>query len=376
MKMFQKPISLSKGFGTILLMGASTAIAGVNTWTSIGPPIIPEASAVAIDPVMTSVFYAPPWRSVDGGTTWELTNLGTNCLFLVVAAGPSGTAYAGTGCGLTFPPLTGLIFKSTDVGSTWTEVSNFPSCAVVQILVDPIVPTTVFARTDCRDPFSENLMKSLDGGHTWTHIGQELTNLTQQYQGSLDDLVMDPSNHEILFIQSPIGLFRSTDGGNTFSFFSPGAYALAVDPRNPLIMYGRTAAATSVFCCAVSKSIDGGRTFVPTSLDPLVAFRVFHIVVNPKTGDAYAAANGDKYDFGGVFETDSGGTCWREMAASPGTVEEQVNTNSLAVDPAGNFLLASVSLPHPVAKYEFAPGFEPICVGRPRPQPRFVAPRR
>jgi len=363
-------------FGVILLLTASTAMAGVNNWTPIGPPTDPEIAALAIDPVVSSVFYAPPWRSVDGGATWELTALSsyaTDFLFIAAAAGPSGTAYAGTGCCLPNTPSVGLLLKSTDAGLNWTQISSLPGCAILQILVDPLVPNTVFAETECIgfEPYIHsqtfNLIKSLDGGQTWTQIGREIP----QQAEILTKLVMDPTDDQILYVGTSVGLFKSADGGSTWSLLSADRFAAVVVARsNPMTIYARVGE-------LISRSTDGGRTFVPTSLNTYYAGRVTELAINPKDpSKLYAAVQGGKYDTAAVFETDSGGTCWKRMAASAGTVDGLFVSIKLAIDPAGKFLLAVTNQRIRVSEYEIAPAFAPICASRPRSEPRSVLPRR
>jgi len=99
------------------------------------------------------------------------------------------------------------------------------------------------------------IWKSTDGGSTWTHLASQVTALTTPGNGtytgdafagrSVSSIVVDPSNPNVLYVGSargvrgissvtggatsnpptprpPFGLFKSTDGGATFSFIWDG----------------------------------------------------------------------------------------------------------------------------------------------------------
>src|SRR5260370_36480429 len=111
-----------KHSAAVLLLTSSRLFAGVNTWTSSGPLSVGDNFGVAIDPGNTAIFYAPPWKSTDGGASWQLTSLSSYAVtkvFYSVAAGPSGTVYVGTSCCYPSTLSPGLL-KSTDAGVNWT----------------------------------------------------------------------------------------------------------------------------------------------------------------------------------------------------------------------------------------------------------------
>ncbi|HEY3780046.1 MAG TPA: hypothetical protein VGL56_03105 [Fimbriimonadaceae bacterium] len=136
----------------------------------------------------------------------------------------SATIYAGSGGG-------GL-WKSTNSGSTWACVSDktpwtYP--AVSSIAIDPTNHLVIYVGTGDFDGFydtyNQGIMKSTDGGTTWTNVGTTVTGLNNE---AVSHIVIDPSNHLIVTASTGRGaysgpnaeagnVFRSTDGGQTWA---------------------------------------------------------------------------------------------------------------------------------------------------------------
>src|SRR5579871_1882966 len=102
----------------------------------------------------------------------------------------------------------GGVWKSTDAGTTWTPLTdNQPSLAIGALAIDPLNPNIIFAGTG--EPFAANqftysggLLKSTDGGATWTNIQQPfLQDGVVSY--SLSQIAVDPQNDQIVLAASP-----------------------------------------------------------------------------------------------------------------------------------------------------------------------------
>jgi photosystem II stability/assembly factor-like uncharacterized protein len=365
--------------GAMILSCASTLVAGINTWTTNGPPRseFNFTFAIAIDPGDPAIFYAPPWRSSDGGRNWQLTSLSSYVdpqgnsatgVFLSAAAGPSGTVYVGTSCCYPNALSPGILLKSNDAGVNWTQASSFVGCAVERILVDPIVPSDIFLLQSCNPlepglPRSNRLVKSADGGHTWfPPIGQALTGL----QGDPVALTLDATDRQTLYASTTAGLFKSLDGGTTWSPLFTSAYlnALVVEPSNPMVIYA------SGLGLGILKSTDGGRTFVAASRGLTIPLVDVLLVDHAHPSRLYAATEWQRLDPSRVFVADTNEDCWKPInnGLPPGRID------GLAIDPAGNFLLA-VRVGEGVFEYDFGPDFTPNCLVGSRPQPRTIPSR-
>jgi photosystem II stability/assembly factor-like uncharacterized protein len=167
---------------------------------------------VAIDPSNSSIVYASLWQARQG--PWE------------------NGAFGGPGSGL---------FKSTDGGTTWKQLTNgLPNwdrdrVARIGIGIAPSRPSRLFAVVDARTP---GLYRSDDSGETWTLINSDERVLARPSDAS--DVRVLPTNPDIVFVPTVV-TWKSIDGGKTFTGFrgAPGGddYQKAwFNPNNPDII--------------------------------------------------------------------------------------------------------------------------------------------
>ncbi len=137
----------------------------------------------------------------------------------------------------------GGLWKTTDHGGSWTCVTDtFGSLPVGCVTIDPTQPQTIYLGLgECNESGDsypgDGLWKSTDGGNSWSYLGFAAA----QY---IAKVLIDPRNHEQLFVASPgpnsssdtnRGIFRSTDGGATWTrslsggFSAPAVNGCSVD---------------------------------------------------------------------------------------------------------------------------------------------------
>ena len=159
--------------------------------------------------------------------------------------------------------------KTTDGGSTWTTINSGLPKGVVQtpafdrrgrplfpraptepvqaLAIDPVNPATLYGGN------ARGVFKTTDGGLSWTGSGL----ITQ----SVYTLAIDPANSSTIYVGTQDGgVFKSTDGGQSWSGSgSPSApvQALAIDPTYPSTIYAATSGG------GVFKSTDGGESWQP-----------------------------------------------------------------------------------------------------------------
>src|SRR5256714_6154272 len=121
------------------------------------------------------------------------------------------------------------MFRSTDGGKTWTRAGLRDAGQVAKIVLHPgnadVVYAAAFGHVFGPNPM-RGVYRSADGGKTWNKV------LSRNDSTGAIDLVMDPTNPRILYAalwqaqRSPwdfssggkgSGLFKSTDGGDTWS---------------------------------------------------------------------------------------------------------------------------------------------------------------
>jgi photosystem II stability/assembly factor-like uncharacterized protein len=194
---------------------------GGLTWTN---------ETLGINPNDPSLFYVPyvldtanPWRLVLGtNRVYETVNRGdfwraisapgtggwtvsTNIDSLATAATDGNTIYAST---------RGSIFVTFDDGLHWQQQNiTGVSDHIQDLQVDPADPFTAYA---VRDRFGGgHVFKTTDGGLNWTNISGDLPDLPA-YTLALD------TRTNTLYVGTDDGVYASTDEGNSWSRFGSG----------------------------------------------------------------------------------------------------------------------------------------------------------
>ena len=109
-------------------------------------------------------------------------------------------------------PVGGL-WKSTDAGNSWTPLTDgIPQIGISGIEIHPDIPGTIYILTgdgDGRDNPSSGVLKSSNGGVTWTTTALQWSpnQLVRGYK-----LLMHPDNPDTMFVASSDGLYRTDDG--------------------------------------------------------------------------------------------------------------------------------------------------------------------
>lgn len=164
------------------------------------------------------------WKTTDGGTTWasKTDNLPNQTISGVMGSkADANIIYAGTGKRFANSSVPGNgILKSTDKGETWevlastlddAKFANISRIAVDQSNANNIVAST-FTETTIRStdaPFQSYLYKSTDGGTTWTEMLNS-TSLIQQ-------VVTSETNFDLQFVSlNGQEIQRTKDGGTTW----------------------------------------------------------------------------------------------------------------------------------------------------------------
>src|ERR1043166_3656084 len=207
--------------------------------------------ALAIDPRNSNVLYvgtgeANPgggsvaypgdgvWKTTDGGATWQHLGLDQTIAIGRIVVDPrnsSNVFVAATGH-LFSRSIDRGVYRSQDGGLTWTKVLFVSDIAgAIDLAIDPVDPTRVFAATweRIRTPSERTyggpgsgLWRSTDGGTTWTRLAGGLPASTTE--PSRIGVAIAPSSPSTVYTafyrksdQGLDGLFRSTDGGTTWT---------------------------------------------------------------------------------------------------------------------------------------------------------------
>jgi photosystem II stability/assembly factor-like uncharacterized protein len=155
----------------------------------------------------------------------------------------------------------GGIWKSTNGGAMWSpKFDREPTLSTGSIAIDPANTNVLYVATS--DPFgygvpfwggtySVGVMKSINGGNTWAATG---LNWTVSQNRVIRHLAMDPSNPNILLAATSAGLYRTDNGGATWTQILPAStYDVEFQQNNGAIVYATTN--------QVMKSTNAGASF-------------------------------------------------------------------------------------------------------------------
>jgi photosystem II stability/assembly factor-like uncharacterized protein len=210
------------------------------------------------------------FKSIDDAKSWRLltrkikyNGIGKHVLrpggkrLIIIDPSDSKVIYAGS--------YKDGIFKSTDGGNTWFG-KGLEGKRISSILISPANPQTIYVSSVLGKEEEENsqggLYRSRDGGKNWERIGNGIIDVHQ--------LVMDHTDHNIIYAScGAAGIFKTSDGGTTwidknkgleelipakFKLSSINYVSLAIDPKNPAIIY----TGSGVRRGQIYKSVNGG----------------------------------------------------------------------------------------------------------------------
>src|ERR1700730_6819916 len=226
-----------------------------SSWTAIGPASLTSGSTnglvsgrvagIAADPTNANIIYIAPagggvWKTTDGGSTWtELTDTQSTLSMGAIAVAPTNplVIYAGTGeANNSGDSNYGLgILTSTDGGANWTlrtgPSNAFSRLTTSQIAVDPTNSSIAYAAMadlGANGVFGSNtgIWKTTDGGATWTNT---TTTITSLFPWSA--VVIDPNNSQNLY--AAVGYLYGTSSNGVYrSVNGGGSWSLLTNGPN------------------------------------------------------------------------------------------------------------------------------------------------
>jgi hypothetical protein len=207
----------------------------------------------------------------------------------------------------------GGIWKSADAGLTWIPLSdNLPQIGVSGIAVDYTNSNIIYIATgdrDSQDTYSVGVLKSTDGGLTWNTTGLSIAD-TNSYIG---DIVIDPTNSQVLLCATSFGLQRTTDGGLSWNLKMPGNFSqgnIRFNPSNSQLVY-------AVSEDAFYRSSNNGDTFENIALPTINALgRINLDVTLADSNYVYLLAVNQDAAFEGIYRSTDMGLTWSKMSTA------------------------------------------------------------
>ena len=296
-------------------------------WRCIGPFRAGRTVAITGVPHQPNVFYMAAvnggvWKTTDFGNTWfpifddqDTGSVGA----VAVAPSDPNILYVGSGEGLQRPDLSigDGVYKSSNAGRTWTHLGLRDAQQITAILVDPKDANRVFVAAEGH-PYGPNaergVFRSTDGGQSFEKV------LNKDENTGAADLAFDPTNSQTVFavlwaarvapweirsgesfVAAGSGLYKSTDGGSTWSQLTKGLPAssdgglgrigIAVAPSQPARMYATVEAKKDA---GIYRSDDAGESWQQVNSDHRIGGRgpgSMGIAVSPDNPDVIYVAN-------------------------------------------------------------------------------------
>jgi photosystem II stability/assembly factor-like uncharacterized protein len=276
---------------------------GDMRYRMIGPHRGGRAKAAAGVPDQPHTFYmgvvnGGVWKTTDAGRTWfpifddqPTGSVGA----IAIAPSDPNVIYVGSGEGLQRPDLsTGNgIYRSSDGGRSWTHLGLRDGQQIPQIVVHPTDANRLWVAV-LGHPYGANeergIFRSRDGGKTFDKV------LYVDADTGAADLAIDPKNPDVLYAamwearQGPwenadfrgpgSGVFKSTDAGTTWRsitkglpVFDPdrlGRIGLTVAPSDPKRLFATVEASRNA---GLYRSDDAGESWYLVNADPRVTMR-------------------------------------------------------------------------------------------------------
>ena len=191
----------------------------------------------------------------------------------------------------------GGIWKTTDGGSSWKVIptTDIISLGILDIAISKTDPDIMYATTGDASgwhlfkSFSVGVIKSTDGGDTWSIVGETYELADSVYCARIQ---IHPENESIVFVATTKGVIKTTDGGASWKYVLSGYNCrdLKLNAANRNIIYTTTFGYDGpnfILMCD-----DGGETwYITKTLEDAVRIE---LAVTPANPDLIYAIAGHK----------------------------------------------------------------------------------
>lgn len=250
----------------------------------------------------------------------------------------------------------GGVWKSNDGGVTFNPIFDDYCQSIGAVEIDPNDPDkTIYVGTGeiwTRNSVSvgDGLYKSTDGGTNWKKIGFEKSD-------RIASVIVNPKNSKEIYVgvlgalwgdSEERGVYKTIDGGETWNKIlydgpSTGCADLAIDPKNPNILYAsmwefrRTGWSfnSGGEKSALYKSVDGGKSWnkIHNGFPEGKLGRLAIAVAPSNPNILYTVIEAEKKERKGLYRSDDAGKSWKQLNNDFGITVRPFYFSRIVVDP-------------------------------------------
>ena len=244
--------NVSSGYGVWKSVDAG------KTWVQAGLPKTRHIPRIAIHPTNPDIVYAAAlgniytstqdrgvYKSTDGGKTWDkvlFTNKDAGAVDLTLDPNNPRILYASTWNARRTPYSLSsggdgsALWKSTDSGKTWSEISKNKGFAkdtlgIIGVTVSPANSERVWAIVENKE--KGGVYRSDDGGESWSQLNSDRS--LRQRAWYYSRIYADPQDVDVVYVVN-VSYHKSKDGGKNFSSYNAphgDHHDLWIAPENP-----------------------------------------------------------------------------------------------------------------------------------------------
>lgn len=193
------------------------------------------------------------------------------------------------------------------------------------------------------------IYKSVDGAANWNNDNVGFGGADQGGSFVITALVIHPTDSSIIYAGSGTGVFKSTNGGRTWSAMNNGlasrsVASLVIDPSTPSTLY----VLVNDFSGnrGVYKSTDGGATWIRRS-NGLIGSEFFSLVIDPVTPSTLYVGVGCCIPGSHIYKTTDGADNWAAVANAP-----PLSPTTLSIDPLNHATIYAADAATPGEVYK------------------------
>lgn len=281
-------------------------ITPAEMWTALNQK---NASKTSRNPALLPASNWQPLGPFGNATAQSTMSRGRVGVVFVDPSNPN-TIYMGTPAG--------GIWKSLNAGTSWTSMSdNLPQIGVSGIAVDPNNSNIIYIATgdnDSSDTYSIGVMKSIDGGITWSTTGLTFTGTN----ATAGDIICNPTNSAMLWVATSSGIYRTINSGSSWTMVQSGNFAqgrIRLKPDDATTVY-------AVNGNRFYRSTNSGASFttVTTGL-PSSSGRMLLDVTAANPNYIYIFSVTTSNAFQGIYRSVNAGNNWVKTSGTTNVVE-------------------------------------------------------